>query len=101
MKKKTVAAASIFAALALTGCSSAGGDEGAGSLNVYAWADEIPQSVFDAFTEETGITVNVDNFDSNETMISKLAAGNSGYDIVEPSSTRCSSSWPGTPRTAR
>ncbi len=85
MKKKTVAAASIVAALALTGCSSAGGDAGAGSLNVYAWADEIPQSVFDAFTEETGITVNVDNFDSNETMISKLAAGNSGYDIVEPS----------------
>ncbi|GAA1603061.1 ABC transporter substrate-binding protein [Leucobacter chromiireducens] len=84
MKKKSLAAVGIVAALALTGCSG-NGDAGAQELNVYAWADEIPQSVFDAFTEETGITVNVDNFDSNETMISKLAAGNSGYDIVEPS----------------
>ncbi|QZY51732.1 ABC transporter substrate-binding protein [Leucobacter tenebrionis] len=84
MKKKTLAAAGIVAALALTGCS--GGSEGGSTeLNVYAWADEIPQSVFDAFTEETGIKVNVDSFDSNETMISKLAAGNSGYDIIEPS----------------
>lgn len=84
MKKKTLAAAGIVAALALTGCSG-GSEGGAQQLNVYAWADEIPQSVFDAFTEETGIAVNVDSFDSNETMISKLAAGNSGYDIVEPS----------------
>lgn len=85
MKKTTFAAAGIVAALALTGCSSTSGEGAAQQLNVYAWADEIPQSVFDAFTEETGIKVNVDNFDSNETMISKLATGNSGYDIVEPS----------------
>ena len=86
MKKKALAASGIVAALALTGCSGgSGADGGAQALNVYAWAEEIPQSVFDAFTEETGIVVNVDNFDSNETMISKLAAGNSGYDVVEPS----------------
>ncbi|GAA1794235.1 ABC transporter substrate-binding protein [Agromyces lapidis] len=87
MKKITTAAAvGIVAALALTSCSAGGSGDGTSTeLNVYAWADEIPQTVFDAFTEETGIKVNVDNFDSNETMISKLAAGNSGYDIVEPS----------------
>lgn len=86
-KKITIAAVGIAAALALTSCSGSGGGSGEDSteLNVYSCAGEIPQSVFDAFTEETGITVNVDNFDSNETMISKLAAGNSGYDIVEPS----------------
>ncbi len=87
MKKITLAAAGIAALLALTSCSGGGASEGEASteLNVYAWADEIPQTVFDAFTEETGIKVNVDSFDSNETMISKLSAGNSGYDIVEPS----------------
>ncbi len=85
MKKMTLAAAGIVAALALTGCSGGTNEGGSTELNVYAWADEIPQTVFDAFTEETGIKVNVDNFDSNETMISKLAAGSSGYDIVEPS----------------
>lgn len=85
MKKFTLAAVGIVAALALTSCSGGGSGSDAKELNVYAWADEIPQSVFDKFTEETGIKVNVDNFDSNETMISKLAAGNSGYDVVEPS----------------
>jgi len=55
------------------------------TLNVYAWAGEIPDSVVQAFTKETGIKVQMDTFDSNETMIAKLAAGNSGYDLVEPS----------------
>lgn len=66
MKKKLITAAvGIVAALALTSCSSGGSGDGASTeLNVYAWADEIPQSVIDAFTEETGIKVNVDNFDS-------------------------------------
>lgn len=88
MKKITLAAIGIVATVATVGLSSCSADSGSGGdteLNVYAWADEIPQSVFDAFTAETGITVNVDSFDSNETMISKLAAGGSGYDIVEPS----------------
>lgn len=74
---------------ALTACASGAGTDSAGggssSLSIYAWAGEIPDSVISGFEKETGITVTVDTFDSNETMISKLAAGNSGYDIVEPS----------------
>lgn len=87
MSKKTAVLASLLVLpLAVSGCSSAGGGEdSAKELNVYSWAGEIPQTVFDAFTKETGIKVKVDNFDSNETMIAKLAAGNTGYDIVEPS----------------
>ncbi|MGH3641440.1 MAG: ABC transporter substrate-binding protein, partial [Mycobacterium sp.] len=76
--------AAITCAVALTSCS--GGDSGdQKQLNVYAWAGELPDSVVQAFQKETGITVTVDTFDSNETMTAKLAAGNSGYDIVEPS----------------
>lgn len=76
--------AAITFAVALTSCS---GDDSAAQkeLNIYAWAGELPDSVVQAFQDETGITVTVDTFDSNETMTSKLAAGNSGYDIVEPS----------------
>lgn len=88
MKKHTVLALGIVAVFALTSCSTDDAGSGGGSadqLNIYTWADEIPQTVIDAFTEETGIAVNVDNFDSNETMIAKLAAGASGYDVVEPS----------------
>ncbi|MBC9928623.1 MULTISPECIES: PotD/PotF family extracellular solute-binding protein [unclassified Leucobacter] len=88
MKKIAFATVGIVAALALTACSggTSGGDAAPSKeLNIYAWDGEIPQTVIDAFTEETGIKVNLDNFDSNETMISKLAAGGSGYDVVQPS----------------
>lgn len=88
MKKMPLIAATAVAALALTGCSGGGNGASDGpstELNVYAWAGEIPDTVYAKFTEETGIKVNVDNFDSNETMIAKLAAGNSGYDLIEPS----------------
>jgi len=70
--------------LGLSACSSSA-EEASTELNIYGWAGEIPESVIEAFEEETGITVTFDTFDSNETMISKLASGNSGYDIVEPS----------------
>lgn len=87
MKKFAIASVGIVAALALTSCSGTSDSGGGASkeLNLYAWADEIPQPVIDRFTKETGIKVNVDSFDSNETMISKLAAGGSGYDVIEPS----------------
>ena len=81
-------AVAAVAALGLTACSSgSGGSSSAAStqLNIYAWADEIPKSVISAFEKKTGIKVTIDTFDANETMISKLAAGGSGYDIVEPS----------------
>ncbi|NQX33333.1 PotD/PotF family extracellular solute-binding protein [Herbiconiux sp. VKM Ac-2851] len=92
MNKKVLAlgALTLASATVLAGCSAGGdasssGAAGDGSLSIYAWAGEIPDSVIAGFEKETGITVTVDTFDSNETMISKLAAGNSGYDVVEPS----------------
>ncbi|WP_223692673.1 ABC transporter substrate-binding protein [Leifsonia poae] len=90
MKRTALIAVAAVAAIGLTACSSGSGNAGGSSpaskqLNIYAWADEIPKSVIAAFEKETGITVTVDTFDANETMISKLAAGGSGYDIVEPS----------------
>lgn len=85
MTKKMIRIGAIagIAALALTGCSGGGSSED--SLSVYAWEGEIPDEIVQNFEEETGIKVTVDNFDSNETMISKLASGNTGYDIVQPS----------------
>lgn len=88
MKHTTRAAsvATVAAALILTGCSASGtAESSSGSLSIYAWAGEIPDSVIAGFEADTGISVTVDTFDSNETMIAKLEAGGSGYDIVEPS----------------
>ncbi|MGI3167246.1 extracellular solute-binding protein [Pseudooceanicola sp. 200-1SW] len=56
-----------------------------GSLNIYAWADSISPELIEKFSEETGITVNVDSFSSNEDALTKLQAGSSGYDLVTPS----------------
>ncbi|MGV1831933.1 ABC transporter substrate-binding protein [Agrobacterium vitis] len=54
-------------------------------LHIYAWGGgEVPQEIVDDFAKETGIDVTMDTYDSNETMLAKLSAGASGYDLVEP-----------------
>ncbi|MET0875034.1 MAG: polyamine ABC transporter substrate-binding protein [Pseudolabrys sp.] len=53
-------------------------------INVYNWSDYIEPKVIEAFTKETGIKVQYDTFDANETLETKLLAGKSGYDVVVP-----------------
>jgi len=53
-------------------------------VNFYNWSDYIDPAVLAAFTKETGIKVRYDTFDANETLETKLLAGNSGYDVVVP-----------------
>jgi len=54
-------------------------------VNVYNWSDYIEPTVIDAFTKETGVTVNYEVMDSNELLETKLVAGRTGYDVVVPS----------------
>src|SRR5581483_9314972 len=54
------------------------------TVNVYNWSDYIDPAVLAAFTKETGIKVQYDTFDANETLETKLLAGKSGYDVVVP-----------------
>lgn len=53
-------------------------------VNIYNWSDYIAPSVIEDFTKETGIKVRYDTFNSNDTLETKLLAGNSGYDVVVP-----------------
>lgn len=53
-------------------------------LNLYIWSDYLAPDTIKNFTAKTGIKVNVDVFDSSETMEAKLLAGSSGYDVVVP-----------------
>ena len=53
-------------------------------VNVYNWSDYIAPKAIGDFTSETGIKVRYDTFDSNDTLETKLLAGNSGYDVVVP-----------------
>jgi putrescine transport system substrate-binding protein len=56
-------------------------------VNVYNWSDYIDPAILDRFTEETGIEVVYDVYDSNELLESKLLAGGTGYDVVVPTGT--------------
>ena len=59
----------------------------AGKLNLYNWADYTPDALIEKFEKETGISVTVDTYDSNETLLAKLQAGggSTGYDLAVPS----------------
>lgn len=55
-------------------------------INIYIWANIIPQSVLNQFEMETGIKINATTFDSNETLYTKLRTSTRmQYDIVQPS----------------
>ncbi len=54
-------------------------------LNLYIWNDYLAEDTISNFEKETGIKVSVSNYGSNEELDSKLAPGNSGYDVVVPS----------------
>lgn len=68
----------------LAGCG--GGSTGEnGVVNVYNWGEYIDMSVLEDFEKETGIKVNYQNYDSNETMYSTLSGGGANYDVIIPS----------------
>ena len=54
-------------------------------VNLYIWSSYLGPDTLRKFTERTGIQVDYDLYDSNETVRTKLAAGNAEYDVVVPS----------------
>lgn len=56
-----------------------------GELFIYNWTEYTPPELITKFENETGIKVSVDTYDSNETLLAKLQAGATGYDLVVPS----------------
>ena len=64
---------------------SAGLAQAEGELSIYHWFEYMPQELLDKFTAETGITVTMDTYDSNEAMLASLKAGGMGtYDVAVP-----------------
>ena len=80
MKTILKVTAAALAALLVSGAAQA-----QEKLSIYHWFEYMPQELLDKFTEETGIQVTMDTFDSNESMLATLKAGAMGsYDVAVP-----------------
>lgn len=76
-------AAAILAGLGLLlGAGPALAD---GELHIFNWGDYTNPELIKKFEAEHNVKVTLDAYDSNDTMLAKVKAGGSGYDIVVPS----------------
>src|ERR1035438_8411323 len=82
MRLQCFVAAIAAAASVAAGAPAAA--QGQRVVNVYNWSDYIDPAMLAQFTKQTGIKVQYDTFDANETLETKLLAGKSGYDVVVP-----------------
>jgi spermidine/putrescine-binding protein len=53
-------------------------------LNIFVWTEYFPQDMLDCFELVYGITLNRDEYSSNEEMYAKLSAGGTAYDLAQP-----------------
>ena len=80
MKKILMVAASAATLFLAAGPALADGE-----LHIYNWGDYTNPKLIEKFTKMYNVKVTQDDYDSNETMLSKVRAGSTGYDIVVPS----------------
>ena len=59
-------------------------EEASGELIFYNWTDYTPPALIEKFEKDTEIQVITDYFDSNETLLAKIKAGGSQYDLIVP-----------------
>ena len=87
MKKLLASALSGAMVLTLAGCGGSGGGdrpfEGQ-ELHLYNWGEYMGENLIADFEEQTGATVKVDYFDSNEQMYIRVANGES-FEVAVPS----------------
>lgn len=76
----------LSAAIAATAFGTMTGAAAAqGQVVLYQWFEYIPQTLLEKFTNETGIKVVMDTYDSNESLLAALKAGALGtYDVAFP-----------------
>lgn len=91
MKKKNlkIAVAVITAACTVlplfSGCNETSTGKVKKEVYVYNWGEYLDPDVLDLFTEETGIKVIYDEYETNEIMYPKVESGAVTYDVICPS----------------
>ena len=76
-----ILACGLAVALLLLGRATASQDV----VNVCSWGEYIDTELIDQFEAETGIRVNYQTAESNETLYSLLKSGGADYDVIVPS----------------
>ncbi len=71
----------ITAAFSLSSCGSGSGGEN-GEVRVYCFGDYIDMDLIDEFESETGISVILDTFDTNEEMYPVIFNNSVSYDVI-------------------
>ena len=71
----------------LSGCGSSsestGSKEKADSLNIMVWEGTWSEEMFQDFTKETGIKVNISYIDNTDTLLAKMIEGSADYDLID------------------
>jgi spermidine/putrescine transport system substrate-binding protein len=84
MKKRFTTLAASLALSAAFGLAATEPAPAAGELHIFNWGDYTNPDLIKKFEEAHQVKVTLDGYDSNEDMLAKVQAGNSGYDIVVP-----------------
>lgn len=69
----------LFIMVFLTSCSKSDSND---YITVFSAGDYINPDILDMFTEETGIKVIYEEYDTNENMYTKISSPNSTYDLI-------------------
>lgn len=78
MKIRSLLGGTAFALLANTAAAE-------GELSLYHWFEYIPDELIQRFEAESGVSVTMDTYDSNEALLASLKAGKLGaYDLAVP-----------------
>ncbi len=85
MKKLVMMACVLLVVSVLAGCGNSSNAGENGEVYVFNWGEYIDPATLDMFEEETGIKVVYDEFETNEIMYPRVAAGASKYDVICPS----------------
>jgi spermidine/putrescine transport system substrate-binding protein len=75
-----------LAALGLAAILGAAGAQADGELHIFNWGDYTNPELLKKFEAQYNIKVTLSDYDGNDSMLAKVKAGGSGYDIVVPSS---------------
>lgn len=80
-KSRVAAFAAAAASIVLCGCG-----QSKPKLHLYTWVDYIDPEIVVEFEHQFDCKVIIETYDSNESMLDRLQAGNTHYDVAFPSS---------------